>query len=54
MANLSDGFYTITFTLLFISTAFFARNWFESFQQALSVVIFQQQVDRLAAIGGQP
>ena len=54
MANLSDGFYTITFIPSFISTTFFARNWFESFQQALSVVIFQQQVDRLAAIGGQP
>ncbi len=47
------GFYTITFIPSFISTTFFARNWFESFQQALSVVIFQQQVDRLAAIGGQ-
>lgn len=48
------GFYTITFIPSFISTTFFARNWFESFQQALSVVIFQQQVNRLAAIGGQP
>ena len=48
------GFYTITLIPSFISTTFFARNWFESFQQALSVVIFQQQVDRLAAIGGQP
>ncbi len=54
MANLSNGFYTITYIPSFISTTFFARNWFESFQQALSVVIFQQQVDRLAAIGGQP
>lgn len=51
--NLS-GFYIITFIASFISTTFFARNWFESFQQALSVVIFHQQVDRLAAIGGQP
>ena len=47
------GFYTITLIPSFISTTFFAHNWFESFQQALSVVIFQQQVDRLAAIGGQ-